>query len=574
MGNVSLNAYSPDAQSVQGITPQNIVGSGKFEYNSWANGKYTDANEIITDEHIFIANVKNLPTVLHGNPFGFLDVKTYSGWSFSPTAAKRIILQTFTQCDGEIYQNSRYTRCSYDGGETWSNWAPENSELLTPLITNATGGTGLLGFSVNSIVSVKDFFRKLSTLYSTHSLDKTNAADDYGVATIYIPWSVASHFQLSDDHGNMIHIDGGFAQGYIGNPDNDWGWGCLTYTSQHADEVNGGMSATYRISFRNTGTPVNYHDFIEPISNAYASLQNLFDNPNFSINQDGLSEYNTAVTTSNYAMDRWKGSTTNPVLVKYLTDGVINITASNDAGYFYQPLERIMLNSELSMTVYCKGSGTIEFGQFASSGAYYRTVALSDTWTAYRFTWMRINAPYGTSEAPSTDIGIRLVSASTSVDIAWVKLEYGKPTAYIPPNEQAEILKCQRHYSVPYSSLNPNGLNPRGLNIALTKEEFLRIVNGPGGFYTINEHFPTPMRIKPSVRWCGITNPNGTPGEILYDHPADWTNGAAVSGITIIGYKPDKTGMAYLRMVSNYDNESDIPAMLYISCSYYADARA
>ena len=163
---------------------------------------------------------------------------------------------------------------------------------------------------------------------------------------------------------------------------------------------------------------------------------NILINSNFRINQRGKTSYNT----SDYCVDRWKianGFTATPNS-NYLT------VATTQNGWFQQILEYDYSyfagkNITLSIKIGDKiSSGTVKLPE--EEPTVQTDLLIIDNITnnrnRLRLTW--INGKLSVNV---------YCYANTSMNINWIKLEYGNiATKYEEPEPITELLKCQRYY--------------------------------------------------------------------------------------------------------------------------------
>ena len=162
---------------------------------------------------------------------------------------------------------------------------------------------------------------------------------------------------------------------------------------------------------------------------------NLLINPDFKINQRGLSSYNV---DWHYTVDRWVqfGSIVSPNL-----SGGVNVSKRDEASYFGFIQRTEILQSDCidkSMTLSAKIDGEVLSGTIIRSNAeqeFFYTGNSSDRFIISSYT--------------NNDNKYILIQfyGSKTYNIEWVKMEYGnKVTPFIPPEPTTELLKCMRYY--------------------------------------------------------------------------------------------------------------------------------
>ena len=189
-------------------------------------------------------------------------------------------------------------------------------------------------------------------------------------------------------------------------------------------------------------------------ANEIASNPNLLINPDFRINQRGISS-----PTAAFGVDRWTGTYT-------VSDNTIVFSQAEQ--FMVQLIENIdsLIGREATATVYYD-DGTADKG----------TAAISDT--TYFFTTSRIHClVYAENGIKGLEIW-----AAAPCNIVGVKLELGSiATPFVPPDPATELAKCQRYYQRYYANEMPYGFRVRD------------------SYYVINMNIPI-MRATPAVRY-------------------------------------------------------------------------
>lgn len=200
-----------------------------------------------------------------------------------------------------------------------------------------------------------------------------------------------------------------------------------------------------------THTAADITDCVEP------SNPNLLTNPDFRVNQRGMTEY-----SSGYSADRWfiEG---NKCTVTAGADGVLiksAIKLDSNAHVFWQKAENPL----------APGKYTLSLNVLEVSGVWsarIRTVNASGDYVDSYYTSVLHNGVNKVSVDLSEGEYISAVSvginkgteAGNSLKLAWVKLEVGDgATPFVPPDPATELAKCQRYLYVLRGSLLRAGL--------------------------------------------------------------------------------------------------------------------
>lgn len=200
-----------------------------------------------------------------------------------------------------------------------------------------------------------------------------------------------------------------------------------------------------------THTVADITDCVEP------SNPNLLTNPDFRVNQRGMTTY-----SSGYTADRWfiEG---NKCTVTAGADGVLiksAIKLDSNAHVFWQKAENPL----------APGKYTLSLNVLEVSGVWsarIRTVNASGDYVDSYYTSVLHNGVNKVSVDLSEGEYISAVSvginkgteAGNSLKLAWVKLEVGDgATPFVPPDPATELAKCQRYLYVLRGSLLRAGL--------------------------------------------------------------------------------------------------------------------
>ena len=190
------------------------------------------------------------------------------------------------------------------------------------------------------------------------------------------------------------------------------------------------------------------------------SDKNDLDNPDFRVNQRGLSEYSTG-----YTVDRWYIST-DKCKAAPESDGIrLTATAAltSNTHAFWQNIEFPL----------APGKYTLSLNVLEVSGVWsarIRTVnASGDYVDSYYTSVLRegvnkvsVDLPEG-EYISAVSIGFNKgTEAGNSLKLAWIKLENGSlATMFVAPDRAAELAKCQRFYQIRTTNdIDPLDLRP------------------------------------------------------------------------------------------------------------------
>lgn len=192
------------------------------------------------------------------------------------------------------------------------------------------------------------------------------------------------------------------------------------------------------------------------------SNPNLLDNPDFKINQRGLTSY--SYTTNGYTVDRWKINSNAKLTVN---DGFVTFENITEKGTvtLYQIVENPAALSGKTVAL------SFDY-DLKSEGASITIQALANnSWTPpvpFNSTGRSVKSSAITLPENLTDLRWALVIHSTDsaplaiVDIYGAKLELGEiATPFIPPDPATELAKCQRYYQIRSTNdIDPVDLRP------------------------------------------------------------------------------------------------------------------
>ena len=188
------------------------------------------------------------------------------------------------------------------------------------------------------------------------------------------------------------------------------------------------------------------------------SGKNDLDNPDFRVNQRGLSEYSTG-----YTVDRWYIST-DKCKAAPESDGIrLTATAAltSNTHAFWQNIEFPLAPGKYTLSLNVSevsGVWSARIRTVNASGDYvdsYYTSVLREGVNK-----VSVDLPEG-EYISAVSIGFNKgTEAGNSLKLAWVKLEGGSlATPFVPPDYAAELAKCQRYLYVLRGSLLRAGLS-------------------------------------------------------------------------------------------------------------------
>ena len=287
-----------------------------------------------------------------------------------------------------------------------------------------------------------------------------------------------------------------------------------------------------------THTVADITDCVEP------SNPNLLTNPDFRVNQRGMTEY-----SSGYSADRWfiEG---NKCTVTAGADGVLiksAIKLDSNAHVFWQKAENPL----------APGKYTLSLNVLEVSGVWsarIRTVNASGDYVDSYYTSLlhkgvnKVSVDLSESEYISAvSVGINKgTEAGNSLKLAWVKLESGSlATPFVPPDPATELAKCQRYLYVLRGSLLRAGLAE-----AYSTSYALFYLYAPASFRTV-----------PSVSFENVVLSSTKDGSVYSEAASIQVRGCnsnavkllvnAADSLTIgeqyeLSHKPDTTGSIIL----------------------------
>ena len=235
---------------------------------------------------------------------------------------------------------------------------------------------------------------------------------------------------------------------------------------------------------------------------------NLLINPDFKINQRGLSSYNAEW---HYTVDRWVqfGSVVSPNSL-----GSINISKRDEAGYFGFIQRTEILQSDCidkSMTLSAKIDGEV------LSGTIIRNNAEQDFFNAGHSSDRFVINSY--TNNGNKYILIQFYGSKT-YNIEWVKMEYGSTaTPFIPPDPATELMRCRRYYRT---------MSRGTLAVAVDATSVAFV-----------DSFDVPMRIDPTAK---ILLP------VVLNYCNGWLDQPDVTKMSIVSTNLTKMGACYIHV--------------------------
>lgn len=201
---------------------------------------------------------------------------------------------------------------------------------------------------------------------------------------------------------------------------------------------------------------------------------NLLDNPWFTVNQRGLSNF----VNAQYGVDRWKFIADGTPTIEFTNNGIEISDYVSGNIVFYQPLESELINSSKDYTISIMvGDGSIISSELNKTGSLSYMGELAGAHFYHQIVEI--------SGVPKLDIFINQVT--TNITIRAVKIELGTVSTLAQdtaPNYQQELAKCQRYFQRTYSIAGA----PIGFGISQDNNRF-----------RITKVLPVPMRGTPTV---------------------------------------------------------------------------
>ena len=183
-------------------------------------------------------------------------------------------------------------------------------------------------------------------------------------------------------------------------------------------------------------------------ANEIASNPNLLDNPDFKINQRGLSVYTQSVKGAKMSIDRWaiyKRSSTKTgdvTLTPNSSGGLVLNNQTDELAALYQRIENFsdLFGKQITYSASINGSVLSLTTTCTNATAQSGNIVFTDDKSAYLRIWVVLN----------TYVQFEIyLSAGKSITVDWAKVEMGGvATPFCPPNPATELEKCQRYLTV------------------------------------------------------------------------------------------------------------------------------
>lgn len=272
------------------------------------------------------------------------------------------------------------------------------------------------------------------------------------------------------------------------------------------------------------------------------SNPNLLDNPDFKINQRGLSVYSQSAKGQKMTIDRWaihKRSSTETgdiTLTPSSSGGSVLNNQTDGLACMYQRIENF---SDL-------------FGKQITYSASINGSVLSLTTTCTNATAQSGNVVYTKDKSAWLRIWVVLdtyiqfeiyLKAGASITVDWVKLEMGDtPTPFIPPNPALELEKCQRYLWVLRSTSTNDFILGRSLPSSSTSIEYYL-------------YSPVELRSVPTIAFENIELQGSTSAGITFSKARSIAVRRKTSNIILL-YVTTKASMttgAWYQLISSSD---------------------
>ena len=223
-------------------------------------------------------------------------------------------------------------------------------------------------------------------------------------------------------------------------------------------------------------------------ANEIASNPNLLDNPDFKINQRGLSVYSQTTKGAKMSVDRWaiyKRSSTETgdvTLTPNSSGGLVLNNQTDELAALYQRIENFsdLFGKQITYSASINGSVLSLTTTCTNATAQSGNIVFTDDKSAYLRIWVVLD----------TYVQFEIyLNAGKSITVDWAKVEMGGvATPFCPPNPATELEKCQRYLTV-----------YRGGSV--------RILGGVAiseSYQNIYIQTPVSMRVVPSISYSNI----------------------------------------------------------------------
>ena len=317
----------------------------------------------------------------------------------------------------------------------------------------------------------------------------------------------------SHAEGSCSIADGDYshAGGFFAKTTNDKEFACGTFNQSNEDtlfSVGDGINDGNRHNaFEITKTGGKLHDKDIATTDLIPN-PNLLINPDFKINQRGLSSYNADWI---YTVDRWVSF---GAVVSPNSSGGINISKKDNSDYFGFMQRTEILQSDCidkNMTLSAKIDGEVLSGTIIRNNGeqeFFNVGNSSDRFVISRYT-----------NNGNEYILIQFYGSKT-YNIEWVKMEYGSTaTPFIPPDPATELMKCRRYYRTMC----------RGTLAVAVDATSVAFVDS----------FDVPMRIDPTAK---ILSP------VVLNYSTGWLDPPDVTKMSIVSTNLTKMGVCYIHV--------------------------
>ena len=203
-------------------------------------------------------------------------------------------------------------------------------------------------------------------------------------------------------------------------------------------------------SMNDNGTPKLVSNGALPtiMNSEMVSNPNLLDNPDFKINQRGLSIYTQSAKGPKMSIDRWaihKSSSTKTgdiTLTPSSSGGLVLNNQTDGLACMYQRIENFsdLFGKQITYSASINGSVLSLTTTCTNATAQSGNVVYTDDKSAYLRIWVVLD----------TYIQFEIyLKAGASITVDWAKVEMGSvATPFCPPNPATELEKCQRYLTV------------------------------------------------------------------------------------------------------------------------------
>ena len=256
------------------------------------------------------------------------------------------------------------------------------------------------------------------------------------------------------------------------------------------DSTDTTIASDDKIPFYDVSTTSRKNITVANVVSGAVSNPNLLDNPWFTVNQRGQSQY----TALGYSVDRWKLHDSNPFTVDVTDSGVTLTHANNSTNSYFDHFIDEGVRDKLGT----QEGKTLTLSVMLSDNTIYSASGVIPTYTSTNQRILTVNIGNF-----SIDLNVRTTLmaviirsnvANATISIKAVKLEMGEISTLAldtAPNYATELLKCQRYF-VRIDNTSGGVCVGNGITLNIADRAVLCI------------KLPVSMRAKPSV--VGITD--------------------------------------------------------------------